>query len=69
MSDSLHREALCKSCREVISTGRASLGYVLCMPCAERAPAKPVRTVVPMNKSNYILVTDITLLHQLNPKR
>jgi hypothetical protein len=29
----------------------------------------PTRCVVPMNKSNYILVTDITLLHQLNPKR
>jgi hypothetical protein len=38
------------------------------MLCADKAP-KPVRTVVPMNKSNYILITDITLLHQLNPKR
>jgi hypothetical protein len=68
MSDSPHRETLCKSCREVIPSGRVSLGYVLCMSCADKAP-KPVRTVVPMNKSNYILVTDITLLHQLNPKR
>lgn len=26
-------------------------------------------TVVPMNKSNYMLVTDRSLLTQLNPKR
>jgi hypothetical protein len=67
--DSAIRETLCKQCHEVVPSGRASLGYSLCIPCAEKSPAKPVRCVVPMNKSNYILVTDVTLLQQLNPKR
>jgi hypothetical protein len=26
-------------------------------------------TVVPLNKSNYVMVTDLSMLKQLNPKR
>jgi len=34
------------------------------------AAAKTVRhTIAPMNKSNYMLFTDASLLKQLNPKR
>ena len=40
-----------------------------CMSCGE-AQARAVRhTVAPMNKSNYMLFTDASLLKQLNPKR
>lgn len=40
-----------------------------CITCSEKNPLKPTRCVVPMHKSNYMLVTDIALLQQLNPKR
>jgi len=36
------------------------------MPCGEKLSRETVRTVVPMPKSNYILVTDLSLLKGLN---
>lgn len=54
----------CK-CGEEIHPRRVQLGYELCMPCGEKRSKKVVRTVVPMHKSNYMLVTDLTLLPQL----
>jgi hypothetical protein len=36
------------------------------MPCGESESKRVVRTVVPMPKSNYILVTDMSLLKGLN---
>jgi hypothetical protein len=39
------------------------------MDCGEKAAQKKRHTVAPMNKSNYMLITDPTLLKQLNPKR
>ena len=58
-------------CDEPVSPARVSLGYSVCLQCGE-LQAKRQRsswTVAPMNKSNYILVTDRDLLKQLNPKR
>ena len=58
-------------CTNTIPTARRSLGYTTCLSCGERA-AKQARAgwgVAPMNKSNYILVTDPKMLAQLNPKR
>jgi hypothetical protein len=44
---------------------------ITCKPCGNKlAILKAAQyTVVPMNKSNYMLVTDMTMLKQLNPKR
>lgn len=57
---------LCSECStEIQPPARALLGYDLCMPCGERAANAVTRTVVPMHKSNYVLVTDLTLLAQL----
>jgi hypothetical protein len=41
------------------------------MPCgdAQATAARRKWTVAPMNKSNYMLFTDLELLKQLNPKR
>jgi hypothetical protein len=36
------------------------------MPCGEQQARKRKHTVVPMAKSNYIVVTDRELLKQLN---
>jgi len=55
----------CRKCDEQYPTARWALGYKMCMPCAEQEIA-PTRTIVPMAKSNYILVTDLTLLKGLN---
>ena len=42
-----------------------------CKPCGNKLAILRAAqyTVVPMNKSNYMLVTDHELLKQLNPKR
>jgi hypothetical protein len=58
-------------CGDVVPPRRAALGYRLCLPCGESLAVKTRVSwcVVPMNKSNYVLVTDPTILRQLNPKR
>jgi hypothetical protein len=40
-----------------------------CMDCGETAAKQVKHTIAPMNKSNYMLFTDVSLLKQLNPKR
>ena len=61
----------CKLCGDVFSEERFRLGYAVCCPCGDEIAKKAntKRTVVPMNKSNYMMVTDMTILKQLNPKR
>lgn len=59
---------LCRTCGDEMFPERARLGYRTCLPCGDQE-AKEARsswTVVPMPKSNYILVTDPTLLKGLN---
>lgn len=62
----------CVMCGETIEPQkRVDLGYRICLFCGDDV-AKQERagwTVVPMNKSNYILVTNPETLKQLNPKR
>jgi hypothetical protein len=48
---------------------RAKLGYRSCLSCGELTATQHKHTIVPMNKSNYMLVTDMDILKQLNPKR
>ena len=56
----------CRLCDEQYPTARWALGYKHCIPCAETEMVTPTRTIVPMAKSNYILVTDLNLLKGLN---
>ena len=56
----------CRLCGDHYPTGRWALGYKTCCSCGEAQSKLVVRTVVPMPKSNYILVTDMTLLKGLN---
>lgn len=58
----------CKECDELIPAGRVVLGYTLCMRCAERTDSRVTRTVVPMHKSNYVMITDKLDLHGINNK-
>lgn len=58
----------CKQCGDTVAAARWAIGRHTCMPCGEAA-AKQERkgwTVCPMPKSNYILITDLSLLKGLN---
>ena len=60
----------CK-CGNPINPNRIAAGYFICLECGE-AKAKEARTswcIAPLNKSNYILITDPNDLKGLNPKR
>ena len=59
----------CIKCGDNVAKPRAMLGYRTCLPCGETAARKVRHCVATMNKSNYILFTDMSLLKQLNPKR
>jgi hypothetical protein len=58
-------------CGDPINPSRLALGYRTCLPCGEDSAKQARRSwcVVPLNKSNYVLVTDPSLLKGLNPKR
>lgn len=56
----------CAKCGEDVPAARAALGYKLCLPCGEVMAKQRRHTIVPMPKSNYIVVTDRTLLVGLN---
>jgi ribosomal protein L37AE/L43A len=62
-------EPQCKLCGVTYDAGRLAIGYAICMSCGDDLASKVVRTVVPLNKSNYMMVTDMSTLKQLNPKR
>jgi len=59
----------CRNCGDDIEQRRWALGFKFCLPCGEHLAKQRKHTIVPMNKSNYIMVTDYDLLKQLNPKR
>jgi ribosomal protein L37AE/L43A len=66
----MNPEPLCPSCYiEDIPLQRYALGYRTCLTCGEKQAKKVKHCVAPMNKSNYMLFTDVNLLKQLNPKR
>ena len=60
---------LCLRCGDEVPDGRAMLGYDSCLPCGEHYARKRKHCIVPMNKSNYMVVSDPEMLKQLNPKR
>jgi ribosomal protein L37AE/L43A len=59
----------CKSCGDDYDVNRWKLGIVLCMSCGDDLAKERKFTVAPINKSNYMMITDMTMLKQLNPKR
>jgi ribosomal protein L37AE/L43A len=59
----------CIYCGDFVPHGRIELGYRTCMPCGEQQARLTRHTIVPMHKSNYMMVSDLELLRQLNPKR
>lgn len=61
--------AMCTNCGEQFSNRRLDLGYRTCLPCGDDV-ARTIRWLAaPINKSNYVLISDINDLKGLNPKR
>jgi ribosomal protein L37AE/L43A len=56
----------CQNCGDDINPKRAELGYRYCLPCGETRAKQVKHCIVPMPKSNYIVVTDMALLIGLN---
>ena len=56
----------CKHCDNDIADARYALGYKTCLLCGEQEARSYKHTIVPMPKSNYIVVTDLELLKGLN---
>jgi len=60
---------LCEDCEDEVHPLRAALGYRLCLACGEREARRVTYPSAPINKSNYVLITNREQLKQLNPKR
>ena len=59
---------LCRKCSETITTKRVELGYTTCLDCGDAEAKQVVHTVVPMHKSNYVVVTNFKHLVGINTK-
>ena len=56
----------CVVCGDDVEYARWAIGYRTCLVCGDKDAKAVKHTVVPMPKSNYILVTDMALLRGLN---
>jgi len=57
----------CVACHiEEVAAKRYEAGYRTCLRCGEAEARRVKHTVVPMHKSNYMVVSDRTLLKCLN---
>lgn len=56
----------CNKCGDDVEEKRWQLGYHTCLSCGEKDALQYKHTIVPMPKSNYIVVTDLNLLKGLN---
>lgn len=59
---------LCVVCGGYIAHARYKLGFRTCLECGEMAAKKVTRTIAPMHKSNYMLITNLEDLKGLNNK-
>jgi ribosomal protein L37AE/L43A len=57
---------ICHRCGDEVEQKRYDLGYHTCLLCGEEEARQYKHTIVPMPKSNYIVVTDMALLIGLN---
>jgi len=59
----------CVKCGAFFPAARANLGYRVCLQCGETQARKVKHCTAPLNKSNYVLISNYVELTQLNPKR
>ena len=62
--------ATCPQCEEQIDPRRTKLGYTLCLFCSEELERQQptIRCIVPMHKSNYVVITNPDDLLGINNK-
>lgn len=60
---------ICGQCGEEFALARYRLNYRVCLPCGDRLAKQVKHTIVPLHKSNYIVVTDKSLLVGINSKQ
>lgn len=59
----------CVNCQmEKVADGRVKAGFITCLRCGEADARKVRHTIVPMHKSNYIVVSDMRDLKGINNK-
>ena len=58
----------CIKCDMEYPKARHQLGYRTCLSCGEQQAKKVTHCVVPMHKSNYVVVSDIRHLIGINNK-
>ena len=58
----------CKLCGVTYDLGRLNIGYAVCKPCGNEVAKSVKRTVVPMHKSNLVMVTNREDLIGINNK-
>ena len=51
-----------------VSNARRSLGYTTCLPCGEKRARAQTHCIVPLHKSNYIVITQKSDLLGINNK-
>lgn len=65
--------AICMRCGEFFPDEREDLGFDKCIPCntqyAQARGEEIKRQSAPMNKSNYMYISNAEFVKQLNPKR
>lgn len=59
----------CRQCGDTYPLARRNLGYTTCLSCGDYAARQVRHTTAPLNKSNYVLISNVEDLRQLNPKR
>lgn len=60
-------EKLCTKCwAKRVPHARSMAGFTTCLPCGERVAKARRHTIVPLPKSNYVVVSDMSLLLGLN---
>lgn len=59
----------CVKCGNDVPRQRWVLGIKLCLDCGEVNAKLRKHTIVPMHKSNYVVVTDLQLLVGINSKQ
>jgi len=60
---------ICTECYAVrVEPHRARVMRPICMGCGDKVASRTKRTIVPMHKSNYLLITDPEDLKGINNK-
>jgi ribosomal protein L37AE/L43A len=69
MGDTMTGKYICKvCCSEAVAPARYNLGYHSCLKCGQVTAGKRKFTVVPMHKSNYVVISNKKELKGINNK-